>query len=82
MTLRSLLPRLLLGLLLVAGAAWLALHRAQLDPALIENAMRSLGPWGPLAYVMLFALGAVLFVPGALFALAGGSCSGRSGGRC
>jgi uncharacterized membrane protein YdjX (TVP38/TMEM64 family)/rhodanese-related sulfurtransferase len=72
MTLRSLLPRLLLGLLLVAGVAWLALHRAQLDPALIENAMRSLGPWGPLAHVMLFALGAVLFVPGALFGLAGG----------
>jgi uncharacterized membrane protein YdjX (TVP38/TMEM64 family)/rhodanese-related sulfurtransferase len=80
MTLRSLLPRLLLGLLLVAGAAWLALHRAQLDPALIENAMRSLGPWGPLAHVMLFALGAVLFVPGALFALAGGVLFGPGWG--
>jgi uncharacterized membrane protein YdjX (TVP38/TMEM64 family)/rhodanese-related sulfurtransferase len=72
MTLRSLLPRLLLGLPIVAGAAWLALHRDQLDPGLIENAMRSLGPWGPAAHVVLFAIGAVLFVPGALFALAGG----------
>jgi uncharacterized membrane protein YdjX (TVP38/TMEM64 family)/rhodanese-related sulfurtransferase len=34
--------------------------------------MRGLGPWGPVAYVALFALGTVLFVPGALFALAGG----------
>jgi uncharacterized membrane protein YdjX (TVP38/TMEM64 family)/rhodanese-related sulfurtransferase len=72
MTLRSLRPRLLLGLPIVAGAAWLALHREQLDPGLIENAMRSLGPWGPAAHVVLFAIGAVLFVPGGLFALAGG----------
>jgi uncharacterized membrane protein YdjX (TVP38/TMEM64 family)/rhodanese-related sulfurtransferase len=72
MTPRSVLPRVLLGLPIVAGAAWLALHRDQLDPGLIENAMRSLGRWGPAAHVVLFALGAVLFVPGALFALAGG----------
>jgi uncharacterized membrane protein YdjX (TVP38/TMEM64 family) len=31
-----------------------------------------LGPWGPAAHVVLFALGTVLFVPGALFGLAGG----------
>jgi uncharacterized membrane protein YdjX (TVP38/TMEM64 family) len=72
MTTRSVLPRVLVGIPIVAGAAWLALHRDQLDPTLMENAMRSLGPWGPAAHVVLFALGAVLFVPGALFALAGG----------
>ena len=72
MTSRIVLPRLLLGLVLVAGSLWLVLYRNQLDPALIENAMRTLGPLGPAAHVVLFALGTILFVPGILFALAGG----------
>jgi uncharacterized membrane protein YdjX (TVP38/TMEM64 family)/rhodanese-related sulfurtransferase len=72
MTLRTIFPRLLLSLAIVAGVLWLALHRGQLDPGLIENAIRSLGLWGPAAHVALFALGTVLFVPGALFGLAGG----------
>src|SRR5262245_27459225 len=72
MILRTVSPRLLLGLAIVAGALWLAVHRGQLDPEFIENAIRSLGPWAPTAHVVLFALGTVLFVPGALFALAGG----------
>jgi uncharacterized membrane protein YdjX (TVP38/TMEM64 family)/rhodanese-related sulfurtransferase len=72
MTLRTIFPRLLLSLAIVAGVLWLALHRGQLDPVIVENAIRSLGPWGPVAHVALFALGTVLFVPGALFGLAGG----------
>src|SRR5262245_28530925 len=72
MTLHTISPRLLLGLAIVAGVLWLALNQGQLDPAFIENAIRTLGPWGPPAHVALFALGTVLFVPGALFALAGG----------
>jgi uncharacterized membrane protein YdjX (TVP38/TMEM64 family)/rhodanese-related sulfurtransferase len=72
MTLRTIFPRLLLSLAIVAGVLWLALHRGELDPVLIENAIRSLGPWAPAAHVALFALGTVLFVPGALFGLAGG----------
>lgn len=72
MTMRTISPRRLLGLAIVAGVLWLALHRGQLDPVLIENAIRGLGPWGPAAHVVLFALGTVLFVPGALFGLAGG----------
>jgi uncharacterized membrane protein YdjX (TVP38/TMEM64 family)/rhodanese-related sulfurtransferase len=74
MTMRTISPRhlLLLGLAIVAGVLWLALHRGQLDPVLIENAIRGLGPCGPAAHVVLFALGTVLFVPGALFGLTGG----------
>jgi uncharacterized membrane protein YdjX (TVP38/TMEM64 family)/rhodanese-related sulfurtransferase len=72
MTLRTVLPRLLVGLAIVAGVSWLAVYRGQLDPVLVENAIRSLGAWGPAAHVALFALGTVLFAPGALFALAGG----------
>jgi uncharacterized membrane protein YdjX (TVP38/TMEM64 family)/rhodanese-related sulfurtransferase len=72
MTLRTVTPRLLLGIAIVAGALWLAVHPGQLDPAFIENAIRSLGPWSPAAHVVLFAVGTVLFVPGVLFGLAGG----------
>jgi len=46
MTLRTIFPRLLPGLVIVAGALWLALYPGQLDPVLIENAIRGLGPWG------------------------------------
>ena len=37
MTARALLPRLLLLLVIVGAAAWLAFHRDQLDPALLES---------------------------------------------
>lgn len=76
MTARTLLPRLLLLLALAGAAAWLAFHRDQLDPALLEATVRDLGPWAPLIHVMLFAVGTVLFVPGAIFGLAGGALFG------
>jgi uncharacterized membrane protein YdjX (TVP38/TMEM64 family)/rhodanese-related sulfurtransferase len=72
MTTRMLFPRLLLGLVIAVAALWLALNRDQLDPALIESAVRTLGPWGPVAHIVLFAIGTVLFAPGALFGLLGG----------
>jgi uncharacterized membrane protein YdjX (TVP38/TMEM64 family)/rhodanese-related sulfurtransferase len=76
MMLRSVLARLSLALAILVGALWLALNRAQLDPAAVESVLRSLGPWGVAAHVVLFALGTVLFVPGALFGLAGGALLG------
>ncbi|MBX9591953.1 MAG: VTT domain-containing protein [Hyphomonadaceae bacterium] len=72
MTKRMLVPRLLLGAAILGVALWLALNRAQLDPALIESAVRNLGLWAPAAHVVLFTLGTVVFVPGALFGVAGG----------
>jgi uncharacterized membrane protein YdjX (TVP38/TMEM64 family)/rhodanese-related sulfurtransferase len=72
MTLRTVLPRVSLGVAILAGGLWLALNRNRLDPELIEGAIRNLGIWAPVAYVVLFALGTVLFIPGALFGLTGG----------
>jgi uncharacterized membrane protein YdjX (TVP38/TMEM64 family)/rhodanese-related sulfurtransferase len=80
MTLRAMLPRLLLGLAILAGGLWLALNRDQLDAVAIEGTIRSLCPWGPVAHVTLFALGTILFVPGALFGLAGGVLFGPAWG--
>lgn len=72
MTPRTVLPRVFLGLAILAAALWLALNRDWLDPAQIESAIRNLGLWAPVGHVVLFALGTILFVPGALFGLAGG----------
>lgn len=72
MTISSIGPRLLLGLVIGAVALWLSLNRHALDPSLIETAVRDTGLWAPTAHVVLFALATVLFVPGSLFGLAGG----------
>jgi uncharacterized membrane protein YdjX (TVP38/TMEM64 family) len=72
MTLRTVLPRLVLGLAIVGTAIWLALNRGRLDPSLIQGWAGDLGAWAPLGHVILFALGTILFAPGALFGLAGG----------
>ena len=69
---RAILPRLALALAIAGAAIWLAFNRDRLDPALFEDSIRALGLWAPLGYVVLFALGTVLFVPGAIFGLAGG----------
>jgi uncharacterized membrane protein YdjX (TVP38/TMEM64 family) len=76
MTCRAFLPRAVLGLGILAAALWRALNRDRLDPALVESSVRSLGLWAPMAHVVFFALGAILFVPGALFGLAGGALFG------
>lgn len=72
MKLQPTLPRLALGLLVTGAAIWLTLERDRLDPALVESSINDLGAWAPLGHVALFALGTVLFVPGAIFGLAGG----------
>jgi uncharacterized membrane protein YdjX (TVP38/TMEM64 family)/rhodanese-related sulfurtransferase len=76
MTLRTVIPRLLLGLAVLAGALFMVVNRNRLDPAAIEGAVRDFGLWGPVAHVLLFALGTVLFVPGVLFGLIGGGLFG------
>jgi uncharacterized membrane protein YdjX (TVP38/TMEM64 family) len=80
MTPRAILPRLGLGLALAGAALWLALHRDGLTPSQIEDATDRLGVWAPLGFVILFAAGTVLFVPGALFGLAGGALFGLAWG--
>src|SRR6516162_10390287 len=72
--------RLALWLVVAAVAVWLALNRDHLDPALIESAIHDLGLLAPLGHVVLFALGAILFVPGAIFGLLGGALWPSLGG--
>ena len=76
-----LLPRLDLALLLAMATAWAISHWQGLDVAAIEAAVGDMGAWAPLAYISLFALAAVLFVPGSILSLAGGGLFGPVWGK-
>ncbi len=76
MSMRRFLPRLALALLLVAAAAWATVHRDQINLATLDAWLDSLGLWAPIGYMVLYALATVAFVPGAIFALAGGALFG------
>lgn len=69
---RGALSRIAIVLVIAAGAAAVALNREQIDLASIGTAIGDLGILAPLGHALLFAVGTVLFVPGALFGLAGG----------
>lgn len=80
MTMQKAIPRLFLALIIAATAIWLAVNRNQLDVSEFEARIRSLGLLAPFAHVVLFAVGTVLFLPGALFGLAGGALFGPAWG--
>lgn len=76
MSARRLLPRLVLLLLLATAIGVAAFHREQINLATLDVLLSVLGLWAPLGYVVLYALGTVAFVPGVIFALAGGALFG------
>ena len=76
MNMRRLSPRLALALLLAATAIWAGLHRGEISLAALDTRLGALGPWAPVAYVAVYALATVAFVPGAVFGLAGGALFG------
>ena len=80
MNVRALLSRLALALALAGGIAWALVHRDQLNPAELQQKIQTLGPWAPLAFIALFALATVLFLPGAIFGLIGGALFGLGWG--
>jgi uncharacterized membrane protein YdjX (TVP38/TMEM64 family) len=71
---------LFLRILLLAGLAaviiWAALNRDRLGVAALDAWLSGRGPLAPLAYLSLYAVGTVAFLPGALLALAGGALFG------
>lgn len=76
MRVRAVLPRVALGLVIAAPAFWLFLNRESPDPALIQSVASHVGPWAPVAYIVIFVAATLLFVPGAVFGLAGGALFG------
>ncbi len=72
MKFHSLIPRLTLGLCIIGIVTWATYNRSLFEPAILDEWLKAFGVFGPAIYVLIFALGTVSFVPGSLFALAGG----------
>lgn len=68
----TLLPRILLVIVIAGAILWALTNRDRVDPANLDAWLASFGMLGPLVYVVVYAIGTVAFVPGSLFALAGG----------
>jgi len=71
------IPWRAISLLVVIGVVFsmgLA-YRDQLEPALawLEQHIEALGPWGPLAYVLIYMVWSLAGLPGSLMTVAGGS---------
>ncbi len=69
---RTALIRITILTAVVAIIAIAAQYREALDPETLSTTLDSFGIWAPVVFIALFALAAVAFLPGMLFALAGG----------
>ena len=77
MSLRAAVPRLLLLVLIVGAAIWIALHRAAFAPAAMAAHLEGLGAWAPVLFLIVYAVGALLLFPAGLLSMAGGVAFGR-----
>ena len=70
-----------LGALIVGGGiAWAALHRDAFDVAAVQTRIEAMGAVAPVAFVAIYAIAAVLFVPGSALTLAAGALFGPIAG--
>ena len=70
------LMRIILFLGLLAAVMLAIIYRDQIDVAVLEAWVRDAGPVAPLLFVLLYAVAAILFLPGTVFTLAGGALFG------
>ena len=66
----------LLATLVIAAIAVAVSYRDQLSPAALEQWVANAGMAGPLLFMLIYALGTVLFLPGSVLTLAGGAIFG------
>ena len=68
--------RIVLLLVLAAGIALAVLNRDRVDVAALELWIQDAGIWAPLLLMAVYAVAAVLFLPGSVLTLAGGAFFG------
>lgn len=68
--------RIAVATLLVGAIAVAIAFREQLNPAAMEQWIGGFGMAGPLVFMVIYAIGTVLFFPGAVLTLAGGAIFG------
>jgi len=69
-------------LIIVGGSGWLLAEHHQwfTDPALVKSQVVEWGAWGPVVYMLLYAVGPSFLVPGAVMTIAGGLAFGTKWG--
>jgi uncharacterized membrane protein YdjX (TVP38/TMEM64 family)/rhodanese-related sulfurtransferase len=70
------LMRVILSLGLLATVTLAIIYRDQFDTVALESWVRDAGPVAPLMFILIYALAAVLFLPGSALTLAGGALFG------
>ena len=70
------LMRIVLFLGLLVAVTLAIIYRDQFDAAALEAWVRDAGPVAPLLFMLIYALAAVLFLPGSVLTLAGGALFG------
>ena len=70
------LMRIVLFTGLAAAVTLAVVYRDQFDAAALEAWVRDAGPVAPLLFILIYALAAVLFLPGSVLTLAGGALFG------
>jgi uncharacterized membrane protein YdjX (TVP38/TMEM64 family) len=70
------LMRALLIVSLIAGVTLAFIYRDRFDGAALETWIREAGAIAPLLFMLVYALAAVLFLPGSVITLAGGALFG------
>ena len=73
---RTALVRLVVLVALISAIAYVTLHRETLNTAALETWVKDFGAAGPLAFMAIYAVGTVLFLPGSVLTLAGGALFG------
>lgn len=68
--------RVLLGLILLATVGAAIALRDQFDAAALQTWVEGAGAAGPVVFMLVYALAAVLFLPGSVLTLAGGALFG------
>ena len=73
----SSLIRVGLLLVLMVGIVLAVVYRDRFDVLTLERWIQEAGIWAPLLFMAVYAVAAVLFLPGSLLTLAGGAFSDR-----
>jgi uncharacterized membrane protein YdjX (TVP38/TMEM64 family) len=74
--------KIVFGLILAGGSAWLLWTHTEWfeNPSLVKVEVLKWGIWGPVVYMLLYAVGPSLLVPGAVMTIAGGLAFGARWG--
>ncbi len=69
---RQIIIKWLLAIMLVTGIALAIVYRGQIDTSVLQRWLEQAGWWAPVAFIVIYSLGTVFFLPGILLTAAGG----------